>query len=100
MNNLTLDFSSIIDDKSVQVRIKRVYFQTSWQADNVTLYKWSDHDPLDLYDDDPFINEYSCKLNLSGIPEGEQTVTVVVSGVGSYVAVSYTHLTLPTNREV
>lgn len=87
-NNLTLNFNSIIDNRSdylyFQVRIKSVYYQTSWQTDNVTLYRWSDNDPLNLNDDDPFINEYSCKLSLTGIPEGKQTVTIIVTEAGSY----------------
>jgi hypothetical protein len=87
-NNLTLNFNSIIDNRSnyryFQVSIKNVYYQTSWQADNITLYRWSDNDPLNLNDDDPFINEYSRKLSLTGIPDGKQYVTVMVTGAGSY----------------
>src|SRR4030042_5390294 len=64
-SNLTLNFNTIIDNRNFEVRIKSVYYQTSWQTDNVTLYRWSDHDPLNLYDDDPFINEYSRNLSLT-----------------------------------
>ncbi len=85
---LTLNFKSVIDNKSAydffNVHIKTVYYQTSWQAGNVTLYKWSDNEPLYRDDDDPFIIEYSRKLILTGIPEGKQNVTVVVKGSGSY----------------
>jgi len=85
---LTLNFKSVIGNKSAydffNVHIKTVYYQTSWQAGNVTLYTWSANDELNMGDDDPFIIEYSRKLILTGIPEGKQKVTVVVEGSGSY----------------
>ena len=85
LNTLTLKFKAVIDNTSdydfFNVQIKSVYYQTSWQADNVTLYAWSANDELDMDDDDPFIIEYSCKLTLTGIPEGKQNLTVIVIGV-------------------
>ena len=38
-------------------------------------------------------------LNFNGVP-GEAIISVFVSGVVWFFPVSYTHLTLPTNREV
>ena len=88
LNHLTFEFKSVIDNKSdydfFNVKIKSVYYQTSWRADNITLYEWSDNDELDMDDDDPFIIEYSRELTLTGIPEGKQNITIIVTGAGSY----------------
>jgi hypothetical protein len=95
-NNLTISFNIIIppseirDDASDWINI--VYYKTSWQQNNTTVYV---KDPNDLYGagirgNSNFVN-FSHLSNLTEISEGKQNITVVVEASGGYFAngVSY-----------
>jgi predicted phage tail protein len=92
-NNLTLSLDVRIDNSSVWIKLLRVYYKTSWQEANVTVYEWKYYDlyNLDPSNDDPVISEYSCEMNLAGIPEGKQNVTVSAIAEGGYAknAIAY-----------
>jgi hypothetical protein len=92
-NNLTLSLDVKIDNSSVWIKLLRVYYQTSWQEVNVTVYEWKYYDlhNLDPSNDDPVISEYSCEMNFVGVPEGKQNVTVSVIAEGGYArnAIAY-----------
>jgi hypothetical protein len=81
-DNLTISFSATIKSESVDVWILSVRYNTSWQSDNITVWERSDYNNWLPHDDD--IHEYSGNLSLTGIPEGNQTVTIIVYGGGSY----------------
>jgi hypothetical protein len=83
-NELTISFKATIKSESATVWITRVHYKTSWQPNNITVWQWSDHDPMTPEDDDPYLPEYSYNLSLTGIPEGKQTVTITVYGSGGY----------------
>jgi len=92
-NNLPLSLRVSIDNSSVWIKINRVYYDTSWQETNVTVYEWKYYDMynLDPSNDDPVISEFSGELNLTEIPEGEQNVSVTVVAEGGYAenAIAY-----------
>jgi hypothetical protein len=69
-SNLTITFKATIDSGS----ITDVYYKPSWQPNNttVTLYDYSD------------IFSGEIKLNLTGIPEGNQTIAITAYGRDSY----------------
>jgi hypothetical protein len=83
-NKLTISFSATIKPVSVDAWITKVHYNTSWQPNNITVYQWSYHDLWTVEDDDPYLSEYSRNLSLTGIPEGNQTVSITVYGSGSY----------------
>jgi hypothetical protein len=74
-NNLIISFSAIIKPGREDAWITEVQYNTSWQQNNVTV--WRDTN-------DYTIPEYSGNLSLNGIPEGNQTVTLTVYGHGYY----------------
>ena len=82
-NNLTISFNATIKSESVNVWITRVQYKRSWQPNNITVW-WRQSDYLPFYPHDEDIHEYSSNLSLTGIPEGNQTVTITVVGGGSY----------------
>jgi hypothetical protein len=77
-NRLTMSFNVAIKSESYSVWITNIYYKTSWQSDNITIYRRS----ADGHD--AHISEYSRNLTLTGIPEGKQTVTITVKGEGEY----------------
>ena len=82
-NNLTISFkANIKSESSVDVWILSVHYTRSWKPNNITLWERSDYNPFTPPVDD--IREYSGNLSLTGIPEGNQTVTITVYGGGSY----------------
>jgi hypothetical protein len=82
-NNLTISFNATIKSESVNVWITRVQYKRSWQPNNITVW-WRQSDYLPFYPHPEDIHEYSSNLGLTGIPEGNQTVTITVVGGGSY----------------
>jgi len=76
INNLTVSFKSVIKLETATVGINQVYYTTSWRTDSNTVYVWSGVEP--------YLTEYSNNLNLTGVPEGDQTVTVTVRAEGYY----------------
>jgi hypothetical protein len=61
--------------------ISYVTYNASWQPSEITIYEWRSNGS---FNDPNFLSEFSYKLNLTGIPEGKQTVTVNVGGHGGY----------------
>ena len=75
-SKLTIGFNVSLDSEITW--ITTIYYKASWQADNITLYRRS----VDGHD--AYINEYSRNLSLTGVPEGNQTITFTVKGEGGY----------------
>ena len=98
-NNLPLSFNVSLNSTKTwyDIHITTVYYTTSWQEANVTVYEWKYYDlyNLDPSNDDPFITEFSHELNLTEIPEGKQNITITVLATGSYIKdlVAYSFIT-------
>ena len=77
-NNLTISFNVKLlrSPLASDPRVYTVYYNTSWQNDSVVVYQWSD--------DDPYLTEFSNKLNLTSIPEGKQNITIRAIEYGKY----------------
>ena len=73
-------------------RIDMITYKTSWKEDTFTVYKWvwSPENP-----DPPFV-DYSFIVNLTGIQEGKQNITITVIGRGGY-AIDYVAYNFYTN---
>jgi hypothetical protein len=66
------------------IYITTVYYKASWLQDNITVYKWSNHDLLNPSDDDPYLTEYSQEVNLTKTPEGKHNITITAVAEGEY----------------
>jgi hypothetical protein len=77
-NNLIISFNVklLYSISASDTRIYTVYYYTSWQNEIVIVYQWSD--------DDPYLTEFSNKLNLTSIPEGKQNITIRAIEYGIY----------------
>jgi hypothetical protein len=77
-NNLIISFNVKLlrSPLASDPRIYTVYYNTSWQNTSVVVYQWSD--------DDPYLTEFSNKLNLTSIPEGNQNITIRAIEYGIY----------------
>jgi hypothetical protein len=85
-NNLTISFNVRLlpSPTASQPQIYTIYYKTSWQNDSVIIYQWSNHDVDNLYDNDPKLTEFSHKLNLTSIPEGNHNITIQATEYGIY----------------
>ncbi len=85
-NDLTISFNvSILPSPTAsRQKISTVNCTTSWQKDSLIVYKWSHHQLMDPYDNDPELTEFSHKLNLTGIPEGNHNITIHAAASGIY----------------
>jgi len=60
-----------------------IYYEPSWLSNNITIFP--DENNIFLFRGENFeVHEYSGNLIFTGIPEGNQTVTVTVEGNGDY----------------
>ena len=86
-SNLTLNFNINLISKLSRndFHLTTIYYKASWQENDTTVYRWSYHDMDNPYDDDPYLSEYSNELNLTGIPDGEQNITINARIAGVYV---------------
>jgi len=86
-NNLTINFNVKLlpSPTASHPKIYTVYYKTSWQNDSVTVYQWSYHVLDNPYDDDPELTEFSHKLNLTSIPEGNHNITIQATEHGTYL---------------
>jgi hypothetical protein len=76
-NNLTISFNVKLlrSPRASDPRVYTVYYNTSWQNGSV-VYQWSfGH---------PYLTEFSNKLNLTSIPEGNQNITIRAIEYGKY----------------
>ena len=80
-SNLTIGFNATIKSEIASVYLTWVQYKTSWQSYNITV--WQRDDYPEVYT--PTISEYAHTLRLTGIPEGNQTVTIIVYGRGYYI---------------
>jgi hypothetical protein len=86
-NNLTISFNVRLlpSPTASHPKIYTVYYKTSWQNDSVIIYQWSYHVLENPYDDDPELTEFSHKLNLTSIPEGNHNITIQATEYGIYL---------------
>jgi len=76
--NLPLNFNvSFVNSTNVWVTIWGIYYKTSWETDNKTVYLNPD---LGYF----MIREYSYEENFTNVPEGKQNLTITVTAHGSY----------------
>lgn len=80
-NDLTIAFNVSMNFEKGWSYISYVTYKASWQPNEITIYEWRSNGSLN---DPKFLSEFSYKLNLTGIPEGKQTVMVNVGGHGGY----------------
>lgn len=85
-NNLTISFNVSLpySPTASRPKINTAYYKASWQNDDVIVYKWSSNELSNPYDDDPELTEFSHKLNLTGIPEGNHNITIHATEYGIY----------------
>jgi hypothetical protein len=74
-NALTIAFNVSINFERGWSDISYVAYKASWQQDEITVYNSTTNGSL---------SELSYKLNLTGIPEGKQTVRISAGGGGGY----------------
>ena len=78
-NVLTVNFNVSINFEKGWSYISYVNYKASWQQDKITVYEWRTNDSAPQ-----FLSEFTYKLNLTGIPEGNQTVIINAGGHGGY----------------
>lgn len=83
-NALTISFNVSINFEKGWSYISYVTYKASWQQDTITVYEWRTNDSANTTDDPQLLSEFSYKLNLTGIPEGKQNVTISAGGQGGY----------------
>jgi hypothetical protein len=85
-NTLTIAFNVSINFEKGWSYISEVTYTTSWQQDETLVYE---HPSNDTHNPSSF----SYDLNLTGIPEGKQSVTISAKGGGGYNdEYNYAHL--------
>lgn len=75
-NNLIISYNVklLYSRFASNLRIYMVYYYTSWQNEIVLVYQWNDE----------YLTEFSHKLNLTSIPEGNQNITIRAIEYGIY----------------
>jgi hypothetical protein len=75
-NNLIISFNVklLYSISASDTRIYMVYYYTSWQNEIVIVYQWNAE----------YLTEFSHKLNLTSIPEGNQKITIRAIEYGKY----------------
>jgi hypothetical protein len=75
-NNLIISFNVklLYSISASDTRIYMVYYYTSWQNEIVIVYQWNAE----------YLTEFSHKLNLTSIPEGNHNITIRAIEYGKY----------------
>jgi hypothetical protein len=80
-NAITIAFNVSIDFEKGWSYISYVTYMSSWQPEEITVYEWRTNES---FNDPKFLSEFSYKLNLTEIPEGKHTLTIIAEGHGGY----------------
>jgi hypothetical protein len=84
-NNLIISFNVklLYSISASDTRIYMVYYYTSWQNEIVIVYQWNAE----------YLTEFSHKLNLTSIPEGNHNITIRAIEYGKYWSETFHYTT-------
>jgi hypothetical protein len=83
-NNVSLVFNVSVTGSKIANHITYVYYKIDWHEGEIYVHSQNYSDP-----DRKQIKEFSCDELLTGIPEGNHTVSICVSAAGGYYEGSY-----------
>jgi hypothetical protein len=83
-NNVSLVFNVSVAGSKIANHITYVYYKVDWHEDEIYVHSQNYSDP-----DRKQITEFSCDELLTGIPEGNHTVSICVSAAGGYYEGGY-----------
>jgi predicted phage tail protein len=87
-NNVTINFKASVGESTTafQSWISKVYYTSDWNQNATDVYQYGNN--LDYI----LRTEFSCKINMTEIPEGKHTVTVYALEGGKYIGDALMHL--------
>ena len=88
-SNVPLSFNANVGGSEQYVRLMRVYYKTDWEQNETYVYK---NEGIYIPYDANAITEFSCNMNLTGIPEGKHYITVHAVEWGAYIDGLFVHM--------
>jgi hypothetical protein len=88
-NNVTLSFNAHVGGAERYVRLMQVYYKTDWEQNETYVYN---NEGINIPYDPNAITEFSCNMNLTGIPEGKHYITVHAVEWGAYIDDLFVHM--------
>jgi len=90
-NNVTLSFNARLGESTSAsyMRLMQVYYKADWEQNETYVYK---NEGIYLPYDENAITEFSCDMNLTGVPEGKHYITVHAVEWGAYINDLFVHM--------
>ncbi len=90
-DNITLSFNAQVRESitATYERLMQVYYTTDWNQTETYAYK---NENINIPYDPYAITEFSCSVNLTGIPEGKHWIKVQAVEWGAYIDGLFVHM--------